>query len=169
MWRSYYEHHFVTLVKDLYVLSRDEYGFSPADSIAIAWYAGRAARVFQPTRTREEAQKALPLLEKYFAALRGHSGETFDVKQAARIELDWWQLRREKSLPAEYGEVIAKTTTVVFQADNADVHRAGLLRAEMMTYRDERRDGRMQDADWMFIEQNLARSYKALLAGIARQ
>ena len=169
MWRSYYEHHFVTLVKDLYVLSRDEYGFSPADSIAIAWYAGRAARVFQPTRTREEAQQALPLLEKYFAALRGHSGETFDVKQAARIELDWWQLRREKSLPAEYGEVIAKTTTVVFQADNADVHRAGLLRAEMMTYRDERRDGRMRDADWVFIEQNLARSYKALLAGIARQ
>lgn len=167
MWRSYYEQRYVALVADLYELSREQYGFSPTDSIAIAWYAARAAQTFQPTRGRAEAQKALPLLERYFAVLRRHGGENFDVVEAARIELDWWQLRRENSLPAQYGSVIARTTAVVFRADNADIRRAGLLRAEMMTYRDQRRDGRMQASDWAHIESELARSYAALRAGIA--
>ena len=168
MWRSYYETRYVALLADLYRLSRDQYGFSPADSLAIGWYAARAAQTFQPTASRAEAQKALPLLERYFAVIREHGGETFDTQEAARVELDWWQLRRENSVPADYGRVIAQVTTLLFRADNADVTRAGLLRAEMMTYRDERRDGGMKEADWDHIEQELERSYLALHAGIAR-
>jgi hypothetical protein len=52
MWRSYYEKRYVALLVDLYRLSRDEYGFSPADSLAISWYAARAAKTFQPTASR---------------------------------------------------------------------------------------------------------------------
>jgi len=168
MWRSYYEKRYVALLADLYKLSRDQYGFSPADSLAIGWYAARAAQTFQPTTNRAEAQKALPLLERYFAVIREHGGETFDTHEAARIELDWWQLRRENSVPADYGRVIAQVTTLLFRADNADVVRAGRLRAEMMTYRDERRDGEMKEADWTYIERELEKSYRALHDGIAR-
>ncbi|HUL66732.1 MAG TPA: hypothetical protein VLW55_19190 [Burkholderiaceae bacterium] len=168
MWRSYYEKHYVALLVDLYGLSRDQYGFSPADSLAIAWYAARAAKAFQPTTSRAEAQKALPLLERYFAVIREHGGETFDTQEAARVELDWWQLRRENSVPADYGRVIAQVTTLLYHADNADVARAGRLRAEMMTYRDERRDDAMKEADWLHIERELERSYRALHDGIAR-
>jgi len=167
MWRSYYEQRYAALLVDLYTLSREQYGFSPADSLAIGWYAARAARTFQPSRSREQAQAALPLLERYFAVIRAHGGETFDASEAARIELDWWQLRRENSVPADYGRVIARVTTVVFRADNADVVLAGRVRAEMMTYRDERREGRMQEADWAYIERELTRSYHALRTGIA--
>lgn len=168
MWRSYYEKRYVALLVDLYRLSRDQYGFSPADSLAIGWYAARAAQTFQPTTSRAEAQKALPLLERYFEVIREHGGETFDTHEAARVELDWWQLRRENSMPADYGRVIAQVTTLLFHADNADVARAGQLRAEMMTYRDERRDGGMKEADWNHIERELERSYRALHDGIAR-
>jgi len=167
MWRSYYEQRYAALLADLYTLSREQYGFSPADSFAVGWYAARAARTFQPTRSRAQAQAALPMLERYFAVIRAHGGETFDVREAARIELDWWQLRRENSVPDDYGRVIARVTTVVFHADNTDVALAGRVRAEMMTYRDERREGRMQEADWAHIERELARSYRALRAGIA--
>jgi hypothetical protein len=144
MWRSYYGQRYAALLVDLYALNRDEYGFSPADSLTIGWYAARAAQAFQPTRSRTEAQKALPLLERYYAVLREHGGETFDAREAALLELDWWQLRRENAQPPEYGSVIARTTSVVFQTDNAALRRAGLLRAEAMRYRDERGDGRMQ-------------------------
>jgi hypothetical protein len=166
MWRSYYEQRYVALLVDLYALNRDEYGFSPADSLAIAWYAARAAQTFQPSRSHAEAQKALPMLERYYAVLRERGGETFDAREAARLELDWWQLRRENAQPSEYGSVIAQTTFVVFHADNAEVRRAGLLRAQMMSYRDERRDGRMQESDWAHVESELVRSYEALRAGI---
>jgi hypothetical protein len=168
MWRSYYEKRYVALLADLYRLSRDQYGFSPADSLAIGWYAARAAQTFQPTASRAEAQKALRLLERYFAVIRERGGETFDTQEAARVELDWWQLRRENSVPADYGRVIAQVTTLLFHADNADVTRAGLLRAEMMTYRDERREGGMKEADWSHIERELERSYRALHDGIAQ-
>jgi hypothetical protein len=166
MWRSYYDQRYADLLGDLYALNRDEYGFSPADSLAIAWYAARAAQIFQPTRSRAEAQKALPMLERYYAVLRERGGETFDEREAARLELDWWQLRRENAQPAEYGSVIVRTTFVVFHADNAEVRRAALLRAEMMSYRDKRRDGRMQESDWAHVESELVRSYEALRAGI---
>ncbi|HTT11362.1 MAG TPA: hypothetical protein VMG60_10770 [Burkholderiaceae bacterium] len=167
MWRSYYEKRYAALLVDLYALSRDEYGFSPADSLGIAWYAARAAQTFQPTRSRAEAQGARPLLEHYFRLIEARGGETFDVHEAARLELDWWQLRRENALPAEHGAAIARVSALLFGADNAEIDRAGRLRAEMMRYRDERGDGRMQEGDWAHIERELARSYQALHDGIA--
>ena len=71
MWRSYYEQRYAALLVDLYALNRDEYDFSPADSLAIAWYAARAAQTFQPTRSRAEAQKALPMLTQCYAGAAG--------------------------------------------------------------------------------------------------
>jgi len=167
MWRSYYEKRYAALLADLYTLSRDEYGFSPADSLGIGWYAARAAQTFQPTRSRAEAQQALPLLQRYFALLAARGGETFDVHEAARLELDWWQLRREDARPAEYGAVIARVSALLFGADNVEIASAGRLRAEMMAYRDQRDGGKMQEADWAHIERELARSYRALHEGIA--
>ena len=169
MWRSYYEKRYGTLLVDLYTLNREDYGFSPADSLAIAGYAAQAARTFQPTRSRAEAQRALPLLERYYALLRRRGGETFQVREAALLELDWWQLRRESAPPAAYGVVIAQTMSVIFHADNAEIRRAGLLRAQMMSYRDERRDRSMQDSDWVHVERELARSYEALRAGVMKR
>jgi len=169
MWRSYYEKHYAALLLDLYRLSRGEYGFAPADSIAIAWYAARAAQTFQPTRSRAEAQQALPLLERYFALIRARGGENFDAQEAAGLELDWWQLRRESSPPSQYGAVIARVSALLFGANNADIERAGRLRAEMMTYRDQRGEGRMQEEDWAHIERELAQSYRALHEGIAQR
>ena len=166
MWRSYYEQRYAALLVDLYALNRDQYGFSPADSLAIAWYAAGAAHTFQPTRSRAQAQQALPMLERYYAVLRERGGEAFDAREAARLELDWWQLRRENAQASEYGAVIARTTSAIFHADNAEVRRAGLLRAEMMRYRDERGDGRMRESDWAHVESELMHSYQALHAGI---
>ena len=169
MWRSYYEERYAALLVDLYALNREEYGFSPTDSLAIALYAAQAARTFQPTRSRAEAQSALPLLERYYAVLRRRGGETFDTRAAARLELNWWQLRRENAPPPAYGAVIAQTMSEVFHADNAAVRRAGMLRAQMMSYRDERRDGSMQEADWAHVESELVRSYEALRAGVTER
>jgi hypothetical protein len=166
MWRAYYEHRYAALLGNLYLVNRDDYGFSPADSLALAWYAALAAKTFQPTRSRAEAQTALPTLERYFAVMRAHGGEAFDPKEAARLELDWWQLRREDAPPFVYGLAIARTTSAIYGVDNEELRRAGMLRARMMSYRDERGNGRMQESDWLLIENGLVLSYEALRAGI---
>jgi len=41
------------------------------------------------------------------------------------------------------------------------------LHTEMMRYRDDRREGKMQPADWRHIEEELMSSYQLLKMGIA--
>ena len=168
MWRDYYAHDHQALAAKLYELNREQYHFSPADSARLAFYAGKAAQLFQPTQSRAEAQVALPLLVSYFTLMQQSSGEAFDPANAARLELDWWQLRRENSTPPEYGKVVAQVSEEIFRAKNERITRAAIQRAVMMGYRDERRDGRMQPDDWAHIEKNLIESYRDLKAGVGR-
>jgi hypothetical protein len=166
MWRDYYERNYVSLFRRLYALNRNEYGFSPWDSLRLAWDAAAAAKVFQPTRSRAEAQVALPHLERYFARMARRSIEQFDAGKAARLELDWWQLRRENATPERFGEGIARVAAELFGVTNAQITASGQLRAEMMTFRDARRVHGLQDADWRHIQEGLNRSYVLLKAGL---
>ena len=168
MWRAYYDRHYAALIGCLYRVNRDDYGFSPLDSALVAYYAAKAAKIFQPTTSRAEAQAALPSLEAYFELIRRRSHEPFDVASAARTELDWWQLRREHVTFEDYGKVVAKVAAEVYRASNQEIRRAGQLRAEMMDYRDQRGDGRMKEADWQHIRENLVESYALLKKGVAR-
>src|SRR5712691_4594649 len=55
MWRDYYEQRYVPLFLELYGLARIEQGFSPWDSFSLALNAARAAKNFQPSRSRADA------------------------------------------------------------------------------------------------------------------
>src|SRR5215470_4071370 len=93
MWRDYYEKRYPALFYHLYKLSRTKFSFSPLDSLRIALSAARAARAFQPTRSRAAAAAALPDLIVYYQLLRPAAPNAFDIDAAARLELDWWQAR----------------------------------------------------------------------------
>lgn len=168
MWRDYYAKDYKSLAQRLYTMYRDIYHFSPADSAQLAYNAGQAAKVFQPTGSRAEAQVALPFLVRYYTLLRDKSGETFDVEKAAKLELDWWQLRRENATPQQYGEVVAEVAEVVFHAQNEHVSKSGVQRAVMMRYRDDRRNGGMKEEDWAHIEKHLIEAYRELKTGVSR-
>ena len=99
MWRDYYDRRYPALFYHLYELSRTQFGFSPLDSFRIAWAAARAAKAFQPTRSREAADAALPPLVTYYRLLASATPGGFDVAEAAWLELDWWQARREAAGP----------------------------------------------------------------------
>ena len=168
LWRDYYAHDYKDLAVRLYELHREQYRFSPVDSAQLALAAGKAAQLFQPTTSREDAQIALPQLIRYYTLLRDNSGETFDPAKVAAIELDWWQLRREKVPPEQYSPVVARVTEELFGTTNPSIKKSALQRARMMRYRDDRRNGGMQADDWTHIESNLIESYRDLKAGVAR-
>ena len=69
MWRDYYEKHYPTLLYHLYEVSRTQFGFSPLNGLRIAFSAARAAKAFQPTRSRQEADAGLPDLVTYYRLL----------------------------------------------------------------------------------------------------
>jgi hypothetical protein len=167
MWRDYYDRRYPALFYHLYELSRTQFGFSPLESLRIALSAASAAKAFQPTRSRGEAAVALPELAVYYALLRPAAPVAFDVDKLARLELDWWQARREAVGPRDYGRTIAEVAALTYgkSPDDQAIAASGVARAEAMAYRDARREG-MTERDWAEIEGQLLQAYKLLKAGI---
>jgi hypothetical protein len=168
MWRDYYDKRYVRLFWDMYRSSRTEFRFSPLDSFRIALAGAHAARLFQPTTSREQAGVALAPLGVYYALLRKGAPVEFDADKAAQLELDWWQARREKVAPKDYGKTIAATAAMIYGVENASIAESGMLRAEAMAYRDAHGD-KMTDADWRTIAGQLSAAYGKLKDGIAKR
>jgi hypothetical protein len=166
MWRHYYEQRYLPLVLDLYETARREQGYSPLDSMRIAMAAARAAKAFQPSTSRTEAEAAMPYLIDYFGLLARAAPVAVDAVDAARTELAWWQARREAVPPEQYGPIIARVTTLLYGVDNADVRRAGLIRAQAMDYRDAHAAS-ITEADWAAIERQLALAYGLIKKAVA--
>ena len=168
MWRDYYEKRYAALFGRLYLLSRTQFGFAPLDSFRIALAAARAAKAFQPTRSRQAANAALPSLEVYYRLLASAIPGGFDAAEAARLELDWWQSRREAVSPERYGVTVAHASAIVYgkRADDPSLLTAGIGRADAMAYRDQLGEA-MTDADWSEIECRLRRAYWSLKAAVA--
>jgi hypothetical protein len=167
MWRDYYEKHYPQLVYHLYEVSRTQFGFAPLASVRIALSAAQAAKTFQPTRSRREADAALAYLVSYYRLLRPAAPVAFDVEAAARLELDWWQARREAVGPQGYGITVAEVAALTYgkPMDDPVLRDSGVARAEAMAYRDAR--GRAMTADdWSAIEAQLVRAYRLLKAAV---
>ena len=161
MWRDYYDKRYLNLFFNLYLSSRGEFGFSPLDSMKIALASANAARTFQPTRSREEANAALPSLVSYYDLLARAAPAPFHAEQAARLELDWWQARREDVPPEIYGKTIAATSAMLYAKTDELMLQAGIERAQAMAFRDQHRND-MTDADWSEIELRLFKAYSKL-------
>jgi hypothetical protein len=168
MWRDYYDKRYVALFGHLYELSRTQFGFAPLDSFRIALSAAQAAKAFQPTRSREAANAALPPLVTYYRLLASATSGGFDAGEAARLELDWWQARREAVAPGQYGVTIARVAAITYgkRLDDPSLLISGIGRAEAMAYRDARGQA-MTDPDWSEIECRLRRAYRSLKAAVA--
>jgi len=168
MWHDYYDKRYGALFYRLYELSRTQFGFSPLDSLRIAWAAAQAAKAFQPTRSREAANAALPPLVTYYRLLASAAPGGFDVEEAARLELDWWQARREAVGPEQYGVTVARVAAITYgkRPDEPSFLISGIGRAEAMAYRDTRGQA-ITDQDWSEIECRLRRAYRSLKAAVA--
>jgi len=161
MWRHYYEKRYLPLFGDLYDVARSEYGFSPLDSLKLAYAAASAAKSFQPSTSQAEAEAALPALAVYFRILSDAAPAPIEVEDAARTELAWWQARREAVTPEQYGLIIARVATLVYGIDGEELRRSGLVRAQAMAYRDAH-EANMTEADWSFIADRLELAYGLL-------
>jgi len=161
MWRHYYEKRYLPLFYQLYETARREQGFSPLDSVRISIAAARAAKAFQPTTSRSQAEAAIPDLIDYFRILASAAPVAVDVEDAARTELAWWQARREAVPAVQYGAIITRVSTLLYGIDNADIRRAALVRAQAMDYRDAHAAD-LTEADWSAIEDQLRVAYGLL-------
>lgn len=168
MWRAYYERTPLQLSTGLVLNASWDFGFSPYDSARLGYQAGMAARTFQRSHSRAEAEAALPALQHYYEILRLATHGSFDPAHAAALELEWWQLRREYAYPEEYAPAVGAAAAYLYGVNPAAVHDYAALRADAMHLRDSHsRD--MTDAEWTQIEALLVRAYTSLRDNVRPQ
>ena len=165
MWRSYYSRRRVKLYRELGELLRRQYGFSYWRSQAVAYHAARAAFVFKDGHSRADYERALPDLLSFYNSIRSVSDTDFDPGRAARLELEWWIVHRERKshAPGDLARSLAELPAAIYQMPAERFMEHGRFRAEAMTIRDDRADaGGVTEADWAKIDELLHQSWQSL-------
>lgn len=172
MWRSYYDRRRTALFFELAEMLRTQYHLPFLRSNLVALRAARAAFVFKDGHNRAEYERALPDLVRYYASLRDASTTPFDVDEAARLELEWWIVHRERANhpPGDLAKSLADLPAAIYHipADRFAEH--ARLRAEAMTIRDTKAEqGGVTEQDWARIDELLHESWRQLHAVVSSQ
>lgn len=171
MWRSYYDKKEARLFAQLAEMLRSQYHLPFARSNVVAYEAARAAFVFKGGHDRADYEKALPYLIKFYQAIRANSDTAFDVERAARLELEWWIVHRQRAqhAPGDLDRALVAVPAELYHLPAADLMEHARLRQEAMTIRDERAEaGGVSEADWARIDQLLHASWQSLYQAVNR-
>jgi len=171
MWRSYYGHRRVALFGQLLELLRRQYGLPFWRASLAAWHAARAAVVFQRGHNRAEYELALPDLRDYYALIRRSSDTPFSVETAARLELEWWIVHRERAsqAPRALEQRLAALQAAIFGRPESLFVEHARLRAAAMLLRDAAQDkGGVSEQDWRTIGDLLDASWVSLQQAVRR-
>ena len=169
MWRSYYDHQQVRLFNQMTELLRSQYNVPLVRSNVMAYEAARAAFVFKDGHNRAEYEKALPNLVSFYTSIRKVSDIPFDVNRAARLELEWWVIHRERHTqePGELDRALAELAAELYRVPVERVMDHARLRAEAMTIRDKKAEsGGVTEQDWAKIDLLLHESWKSLKGAV---
>ena len=169
MWRSYYDRRRLALFFELAELLRTQYRLPFWRSNAVAFRAAKAAFVFKEGRGRADYERALPDLVSFYQSIREVSDTDFDVERAARLELEWWIVHRERKrhAPGELARALADLQSEIYRAPPERFAEHARLRADAMEIRDTKAEqGGVAEDDWRRIDELLHGSWRSLHAAV---
>lgn len=165
MWRSYYDRKAWKLFFQLSSLMRQQFRAPFWRSQVIAFRAAKAAFVFKKGKERSDYEKALPDLQKYYTAIHRMSTTDFDAKEAARLELEWWIVHRQRAQHegGELEKALAASAAVMYQINSEQLKDYAKFRADAMDIRDaeQEKDG-VSEQEWNEIADLLQNCWKSL-------
>jgi hypothetical protein len=171
MWRSYYSRERARLFVQLAELLRTQYRLPFWRSNAVAYRAAKAAFVFKDGCARADYERALPDLVSFYRSLRAVSDTDFDPERAARLELEWWIVHRERKrhAPGDLARTLAELGAELYRVPADGLSEYGRLRAEAMEIRDTKAEqGGVKEEDWRRIDGLLHESWRSLHAAVNR-
>ncbi|HEX8723160.1 MAG TPA: hypothetical protein VF736_21260 [Pyrinomonadaceae bacterium] len=169
MWRSYYARERLRLFGQLAELLRTQYGLPFWRSNAVAFRAAKAAFVFKDGRARADYERALPDLVSFYQSVRAVADTDFDPGRAARLELEWWIVHRERRehAPGDLERALASLAAELYRVSPERLAEHARLRAEAMEIRDTQAErGGVNEEDWARIDELLHRSWRSLHAAV---
>lgn len=165
MWRSYYAKERLKMYSELTELLQKQYKLPFWRRQLIAFHAAKAAFVFKEGKSREDYEKALPDLRKFYGEIRHISTTDFDVERAAKTELEWWIVHRERK---NYGadalpNALADAASAIYNIPKEKFLEYGQYRTDAMKIRDTKAEqGGVNEEDWQKIDELLHKSWNSL-------
>ena len=136
---------------------------------ALLTYHVETDNVESNLQTDRITRKRLPGLLKFYTAVRKMSDIPFDVDRAARLELEWWIIHRQRTQyqPGDLAKALAELQAEIYRVPIDRLMEHGRLRAEAMTIRDTKaEDGGVTEEDWTRINELLRESWCSLAQAV---
>jgi hypothetical protein len=173
-WVAYYRHRWLSFLRAALMVIRHTFGLSWPDTLRGAWWVLRANQRWAPYPDNDP-EGATRLMRAFYALVARHHGEAFDVAEAARLEVQWWRVHRERQHGGGQDQrplvdSLAALYRHVYGAQGDGVRLAAEQRALAMAHSDAWvREGCRADSPLIADERAaLIRSYAALLAAVHR-
>jgi hypothetical protein len=105
-WVAYYRRDWVGFARAGVTVARHSFRLSWPETIACSWLVLRANQLWAPypDNAPERAQRAM---EWFYTIVRRRSGEAFDPRIAAALEVRWWQVHRDRQHGIETEDTVA--------------------------------------------------------------
>jgi hypothetical protein len=165
MWRSYYSGQRVKLFGELGDLLESQFHFPFWRRQLVAFYAAKSAFVFKDGKSRGDYETALPDLKRFYGEIHDVSTTDFDVDRAAKLELEWWIVHRQREQHAanDLGNALAAGAAAIYNVPEGELAEYGDLRARAMEIRDTKAEsGGVTEDDWQQIDYLLHGSWRSL-------
>ncbi len=167
MWQAYYRRQFLKLFFLLIRLMRESFGVDQITAARIAYQAALAAIDFRRHKGRENQERILKKLIKFYRIIFSHSLEPFDYKKAAEFELRWWLIDRyPESYEISRKKALGLAMAAVYNVDTSTLDEYADQRAKAMVLQDEAKNLKNKEADWDKIGSLLKTSYRSLYRAI---
>jgi hypothetical protein len=169
MWRSYYSRQRLQLFAQAGELLRTQYRLPFWRSNSVAYRAAKAAFIFKDGHSRADYERALPDLVSFYNSIRSASDTDFDPERAARLELEWWIVHRERRAHAagDLERALADLEAELYRVPADKLAEHARLRAEAMEIRDMKAEqGGVTEEDWRRIDELLHQSWRSLHAAV---
>jgi hypothetical protein len=108
-WVAYYQRRWGTFLRASLGLVREGFGLPWPATLRGAWYVLRANQAWAPYPDNDP-NRARTYMRRFYALVTRYHGETFDLDEAARLEVDWWRVHRELQREAHGSETHGSET-----------------------------------------------------------
>lgn len=172
-WVAYYRRRWLPFLRASVLLTRHTFGLPWPYTFVGAWLVLRANELWAPFPDNDP-DGARRAMERFYAMLARHHGESFDPARAAVLEVEWWRVHRahqhggadERDLVDALGALYS----YVYEVPEQGVRIAAEQRAHAMEHSDRWvQEGLDPGSPLIAAEQAaLVRSYAALLAAVHR-
>jgi hypothetical protein len=167
-WVAYYQKRWGRLLQVSVGMVKEAFGLNTWQALQAAYLVGRAEIAAAPF-PNNDIPKAESYMRRFYGLVKRVHNESFDVEQAARLEVNWWVVHRQYFAQADNQplvEALVDLYAATFGLPRDRVREAAFRRAEAMRYSDRWvNESKASDSPLLAqVESELFKSYTALRA-----